>query len=139
MRNKQTAAFIALALAVALFSVGFFLGRQTVPYEAGIEVQRPAASAAAQREDTQSEKAQDADAAEETLPEETQFPINLNTATLEELCELPRIGSTLAQRILDYRAQYGRFSAAEQLMDVEGIGETTFEGLKDLVTVEDSK
>ena len=137
MRNKQTAAFAALALAVALFSVGFFLGRQTVPYEAGIAVQRPVSSA--QRSDTNSGQAQAADASDEALPEQTQFPINLNTATLEELCELPRIGPTLAQRILDYRAQYGRFSAAEQLMDVEGIGETTFEGLKDLVIVEDSK
>ena len=60
-------------------------------------------------------------------------------ATLEELMTLPRIGEKLAQRILDYRAQYGRFSAPEQLMDVEGIGEGTFEGLRELVTVEDSK
>ena len=41
---------------------------------------------------------------------------------------LPRIGEKLVQRILDYRAEYGRFSAPEQLMDVEGIGEATFEG-----------
>ena len=49
---------------------------------------------------------------------------------------LPRIGEKLAQRILDYRAAYGRFSAPEQLMDVDGIGEATFDGLRELITVE---
>lgn len=62
--------------------------------------------------------------------------MNLNTATLEELMTLPRIGEKLAQRILDYRAEYGRFSAPEQLMDVDGIGEATFDGLRELITVE---
>ena len=52
---------------------------------------------------------------------------------------LPQIGEKLAQRILDYRAEYGSFSAPEQLMDVDGIGEATFEGLKELVRVEDTK
>ena len=77
--------------------------------------------------------------AEEAAQPEITYPLDLNRATLEELMTLPRIGEKLAQRILDYRAQYGRFSAPEQLMDVEGIGERTFEGLRELVTVEDSK
>ena len=82
---------------------------------------------------------QDESEAEEAAQPEITYPLDLNRATLEELMTLPRIGEKLAQRILDYRAQYGRFSAPEQLMDVEGIGEGTFEGLRELVTVEDSK
>jgi competence protein ComEA len=61
--------------------------------------------------------------------------ININTATLEELDSLPGIGPTIAQRIIDYRAQNGPFSAIEDLMNVSGIGPSTFEKLKDLITV----
>lgn len=62
-------------------------------------------------------------------------PIDLNTATLEELCTLPGIGEVLAGRILDYREAAGGFLQPEELMNVSGIGEKTYEKLKDLVTV----
>jgi competence protein ComEA len=61
--------------------------------------------------------------------------VNLNTADAAALETLPRIGPAMAQRILDWREQNGRFSAIEDLLDVAGIGEATFEGLRDLVTV----
>lgn len=61
--------------------------------------------------------------------------ININTATLSQLQELPRIGPKVAQRILDFRQQHGRFQRVEDLMKVEGIGEKTFQNLKPLITV----
>lgn len=61
--------------------------------------------------------------------------VNLNTAQSEELQTLPRVGPALAQRILDWRAEHGRFARREDLMSVSGIGEKTFAGLRDLVTV----
>jgi len=61
--------------------------------------------------------------------------INLNTATLAQLQELPRIGPKVAQRILDFRQQHGRFQRIEDLMKVQGIGEKTFQNLKPLITV----
>lgn len=61
--------------------------------------------------------------------------ININTAGSAELQQLPRVGPKVAQRILDYRDQNGKFSRIEDLMKVRGIGEKTFEGLKDLITV----
>ena len=61
--------------------------------------------------------------------------VNLNTATLEQLETLPRVGPALAQRILDWRESNGRFSAIEDLMSVTGIGDKTFEGMRELVTV----
>jgi len=62
-------------------------------------------------------------------------PVNLNTATAEQLEALPRIGPAMAARILAWRRAHGRFSRVEQLMEVSGIGQKTFDGLKDSVTV----
>lgn len=62
--------------------------------------------------------------------------LNLNTATLQELDALPGIGPALAQRILDYRAQNGSFKNIEELQEVKGIGETLFNEIKELVTVQ---
>ena len=61
--------------------------------------------------------------------------VNLNTATQAELETLPRIGPALAQRILDWRAANGRFDAATDLLEVTGIGQKVFDGLKDRVVV----
>ncbi|MEP6851350.1 MAG: helix-hairpin-helix domain-containing protein [bacterium] len=62
-------------------------------------------------------------------------PVNLNTATLEQLDGLPGVGSVLAQHILDWRALHGRFDSIDQLDDVSGIGDAKFADLKPLVTV----
>ncbi|GHD39218.1 ComEA family DNA-binding protein [Mycetocola manganoxydans] len=61
--------------------------------------------------------------------------VNLNTATTVELETLPRVGPALAQRILAWRDANGRFGAVEDLLNVPGIGDKTFETLRDLVSV----
>jgi competence protein ComEA len=61
--------------------------------------------------------------------------VNLNTADAAALDTLPRVGPAMAQRIIDWREANGRFTTTEDLMSVTGIGEKTFDGLKDLVTV----
>ncbi|MFM7718135.1 MAG: ComEA family DNA-binding protein [Actinomycetota bacterium] len=61
--------------------------------------------------------------------------VNINTASLAELETLPRVGEVLAQRIIDHRTANGPFASIEGLLDVSGIGDATFEGLRDLVTV----
>lgn len=61
--------------------------------------------------------------------------ININTATAAELETLPRIGPTMAQRIVDYREANGPFKTIEDIQNVPGIGPTTFAGIKDLITV----
>lgn len=61
--------------------------------------------------------------------------VNLNTADSAALETLPRVGPSLAARIIAWREANGRFTSIEDLMSVSGIGEKTFAGLKDLVTI----
>lgn len=60
--------------------------------------------------------------------------VNINTATVQELKLLPRVGPALAQRILEFRQANGPFKSPEELMRVKGIGEKTFALLKPYVT-----
>lgn len=62
-------------------------------------------------------------------------PIDLNSATAAQLDALPGVGPVLAQRIVDWRSQHGRFDSIDQLRDVSGIGESKYADLKSLVTV----
>jgi len=61
--------------------------------------------------------------------------VNINTATEAELENLPGIGPTLAQRIIDYRTQYGFFKTIDALKNVPGIGDATYAEVKNLITV----
>jgi competence protein ComEA len=66
----------------------------------------------------------------------TDGKVNINQATQAELESLPKIGEVLAQRILDYRAKIGAFQTLEQLQEVSGIGEKTFEAIRELITLD---
>lgn len=62
-------------------------------------------------------------------------PVDLNAATPEQLDALPGIGPVLAGRIVDFRAQHGRFTSVDELGDVSGIGDAVLERLRPLVRV----
>lgn len=60
--------------------------------------------------------------------------LSLSSATADQLDELPGVGPITAQKILDYRAEYGPFRSVDDLDAVPGIGPTRIEQLRDLVT-----
>lgn len=60
-------------------------------------------------------------------------PVHLNTATLEQLDELPGVGPVTAQKILDYRAEHGAFSSVDELDAIPGIGPARLDQLRDVV------
>ena len=64
--------------------------------------------------------------------------VNINTATAEQLENLPGIGPDLAQRILDYRNDNGPFDTINGLLNVKGIGEGKLSKLRDQITVGNS-
>jgi len=70
---------------------------------------------------------------EEILPDIV--PLDINTATPEELAELPGIGEELARRIMDYRREEGPFETKEDIMKVSGIGEGKYAALEKRITV----
>ena len=71
--------------------------------------------------------------------EETAAPakktVNVNTASADELARLPRVGPSLAGKIVAHREKNGPFKRAEDLMEVAGIGEKMFASLKPYVSV----
>lgn len=65
------------------------------------------------------------------------IPVNINTASENELTSLPGIGTTIARRIVDYRNIHGPFKKKRELLKVKGIGKRKFKELRDKITIGD--
>jgi competence protein ComEA len=62
--------------------------------------------------------------------------VNINTATVEEIAKLEKIGPSYAERIVQYRKDHGPFEKPEDITKVKGIGPKTFELNKDKIAVD---
>jgi len=70
-----------------------------------------------------------------TTVETTSTLVNINDADIEKLTTLPGIGESKAKNIIEYRKTNGNFKTIEDLKNVSGIGDSTFEKIKSLITV----
>ncbi len=119
---------LILAGIFASFLLGMFVGRRTGGEILYMEQEQSAASR------TFSTEASSA-GTDVSVPTESGERVDVNTAGVEELSQLPGIGEILAQRIVDYREANGPFRCLDELCDVEGIGEKRVENLRDYVVV----
>lgn len=61
--------------------------------------------------------------------------VNINTAPVEKLMQLNRVGAKYAKRIVEYRETVGPFKKPEDIMKVKGIGQKTWEANKDRIVI----
>ncbi|MBR3978075.1 MAG: helix-hairpin-helix domain-containing protein [Oscillospiraceae bacterium] len=73
--------------------------------------------------------------ATQTVPPDTLGKINLNNASLSQLCMLPGIGESTAKAIISYREDVSPFLRIEDILEIEGIGKAKFQKIKDYITV----
>ncbi len=153
MKQIKTSAVLLLAVALfAVFCLGVLVGRMDAGDDFRIVTERKSAAVATEAPSQeqiapireQTEDAPTKQPTEETTEAPTQkptepdpYPININTATADELMLLPKIGPTLAERIIAYRENFGPFESTKELDMVEGIGEKIMEDISDLITVEE--
>ena len=64
------------------------------------------------------------------------MPVNINTAAVAQLVELPGVGKATAERIIAYRTEHGPLQSVDDLVKVKGIGQKTLEKMRKMITVE---
>ena len=126
--RKYEIAVLAAASACVLFTAGFFAGRQS----AGVHV---TVSAREQMESAGDGQTQ-TDAPDETEPQAEQAPLDLNTASAQQLETLPGIGPELAARIVEDREANGPFASPEDIQRVAGIGAGKYEKIRGLIAAD---
>lgn len=129
MKIKERHLLLAVTGLFAALVLGFFLGRNLT--RPAVTTARIAPSVETMPESLPTEPAEP----ETTVYPEPAYPLNINTASAQDLAFLPSIGQTIAQRIVDYREANGDFSELTDLLLVQGIGETRLEQMLPYITI----
>lgn len=120
MKKSAIAILLCLTLAFATFVAGFYVGRNynhsSIQISGILPNADPLSGSSTQQTGATTVPA--------TLDAQTMAIMDaINAATLEELDQVPNIGRTYAENIINYRNSYGDFEKPEDLMHVDGIGE----------------
>ena len=118
--KKPTQILVVITIVFVLLILGFFIGRITNDGTISVYTERSHRS--------------EHIGADETQPDGL---ININTASLTELQDLPGIGPKTAEEIIKYRELNGPFKRKKDIMNVTGIAEKTYEELEDMIIIED--
>ena len=128
--KKPESIIIIIALLCLAFTAGFFTGRQTSNGVISVSTQNPVTPSpkdTLKPSDTENDNSTN-------LSVTPGGPININSASVDELTTLPGIGETLAKRIIAYREETGAFVEKASIMNVYGIGENIYTRIEDLIT-----
>lgn len=119
MKNLGITLLLLICSVCVAFTGGLFVGRNANHAQIQISVINPPATGGLPSGNSESA---------------TQ-PMNINTATVAQLEQLPGIGPSLAQKIVAYREENGAFSSVGELVNVSGIGTGKLESILNLITV----
>ena len=126
--KKATSLLLVFLGMFLMLIIGVFIGRNSI---SGMVVITEAPIAQVQ----DNEVSHDVNSTDHNTNSSEIGKININTASMSLLQTLPNIGETLAKRIVDYRNEHGDFTAPEDLLLVEGIGEKRLEQIREYITV----
>jgi len=145
--KKYEKIILCCVTVLGIFSVGFFIGRDTgkneiiittsgTPANTGTTANTVTSAADGTSAGTGGQTSPVPSPDESEAPAETQgsSKLNINTATADDLQALPGIGEVLAERIVEYRTQNGDFESVDDLRKVSGIGEAKLSNIKPYIT-----
>jgi len=114
--KKPFSPCLVVVLLILTFTIGVFVGRATAYGNVSVTVEREYAGS------TNNE-------------DPANFKLNINTATADQLQQIPGLGPALAQRIVDYRDEYGPFASTDDLLNISGIGNAKLSTIIPYLTV----
>ena len=135
MKKQNFPWLILITCIFTAFVFGFFAGRNL--NRTPVQIRPLPVAAASSATESAAAEPTTSETEPATVSPEVSFPININTATAQQLEALPGIGPTYAQRIIDYRNAHGPYTSPSQLLNISGIGEKRLAAIWDYITIGD--